>query len=40
MTSIVYECVQCGYRTDDDDAEKPASFVCPECRGIMKRVTL
>lgn len=38
MTDIVYECMQCGHRVCDVKGEKPASFACPECRGIMKRV--
>ena len=38
MTNIVYECVQRGYRIEDE-AEKPASFACRECRGIMKHVS-
>jgi DNA-directed RNA polymerase subunit RPC12/RpoP len=40
MTGIVYECIECSHRVRDDEDEKPASFACPECRGVMKRVYL
>jgi DNA-directed RNA polymerase subunit RPC12/RpoP len=40
MTGLVYECIECGHRVCADEGEKPASFACPECRGVMKRLYL
>ena len=34
-----YECVSCGHRVRDIPMENPASFACPECRGVMRRGT-
>jgi|AntDeeMetagen285_2_1112576.scaffolds.fasta_scaffold06736_1 DNA-directed RNA polymerase subunit RPC12/RpoP len=38
MSGSVYECVACEHRVRDDQGDKSASFACPECRGVMRRV--
>jgi hypothetical protein len=37
MSAPVYECIECEYR-EPADGRSRATFACPRCRGVMKRV--